>query len=237
MSNLKSKDSFEETNHSDNRVIVKAYGNRLASLKLGMAFYASNDIAKAVQSYERYLTILASYYQITKENLNPSCFNKEKNLSEMFLISHVYWDLAIAYDRHVNMMEKCVQCLDRFVIFTLNLKYHSTNFRMIRKYIRSGRICNKEKFNDAFNRLKINAKACYIADYCLGEIHPAVSVFRNFKKKMLLYRAGNHLVEWYYLLSPGVVSFARQYPLIGYFLKLGMRPFLLIFAKVLQRII
>ncbi|MCY4524241.1 MAG: hypothetical protein OXB84_05845 [Halobacteriovoraceae bacterium] len=238
MSTLKVKDdSLDPIKRTANKMAIKAYNNRLVSLKLARGFYANGDFSKGAQLYEKYLTILANYFEINKENLAPSCFNPKKDLSEMFLISHAYWDLALTYDRHADTVDKCVHALERFIVFSTNFKYHSINFRMMRNYLRSKKVYNKKNFDDAFDQMKVNVKACYIANYCLGEEHPAVEVLRDFRTKLVFNRLGSYLVEYYYLISPKIIVWVERSCFLRGFFKLCIRPLLLIFAKVLRKII
>ena len=79
-------------------------------------------MGQAVDSYNKYLGILALYFDTTEDKLSPSFFDAEKDMTELLLISHAYWDLAKAYDRSPNLHRDCLRCLEQFTRFSIGFK-------------------------------------------------------------------------------------------------------------------
>ncbi len=118
------------------KTIIKNYSERLLWIKKAKEHSIKDEIPKAVECYNRYLSSLAAYKQAEVENISPNLFNKESDLSELLLISQVYWDLAKAYDRNTNLHRESQNCLDKFVAFSVGYKYQYLNAELLRKFIK-----------------------------------------------------------------------------------------------------
>ena len=81
------------------------------SFKARSALVRDDRIAAAVDSYTKYLGILALYFDVPEAKLTPTLFHPEKDMTELLLISHAYWDLAKAFDRSPNLQLDCIRCL------------------------------------------------------------------------------------------------------------------------------
>tara|TARA_R110000868_G_scaffold100128_5_gene275413 strand:+ start:10524 stop:11237 length:714 start_codon:yes stop_codon:yes gene_type:complete len=212
--------------------VLKAYRDRLKVLKKAQELSASDDIPKAVQHYSLYLNTLAQYFDVPEASLSPACFSREQDLAEMLLISHTYWDLAKAYDRSPSLTMESIRCLTQFVKFTLGFKYQYANSQMVKKYIRKGLAHNPKPFKDAFEKIRIEAKGCYIATHCYGSAHPITASLRNYRDQSLRQSLhGRLFINSYEAVSPLLVKACYRYPsltkffdpifhaLIGTFLK------------------
>lgn len=195
--------------------IPKAYRERLKTLRKGQEFYQQDEIAKAVDYYMQYLMTLAQYHNVEEPKLNPKYFDKEKELAELLLISHVYWDLAKAYDRSPNLQTESVRCLDQFVEFTSGYKYQYVNARMLRNYIRKRMAHNVKAFKQAYDRIQVESKGCFIASDIYGFHHEKTTVLREFKVKLVKHTVGKQIIEFYYnFLCPFYFNFFEINPFI-----------------------
>ena len=105
------------------KVAVERYRNRLGTLKAGMDFSAKENYKDAVQNYKVYLTVLANYFNAEEKTLSPKLFDQKKDLTEMLLVSQVYWDLAKIFDKNPNLFKDCERYLSQFVKFSTGYKY------------------------------------------------------------------------------------------------------------------
>jgi len=106
-------DREEQEKKRKEQFAERVYQERFKLLKKGQEFYAANDIQSAVQYYSQYLNALAGYHGIDESKLSPKHIKKsDEDISELFLISHVYWDLAKAYDRSPKLLRESSRCLN-----------------------------------------------------------------------------------------------------------------------------
>lgn len=194
---------------------LKSYRERLKILKKAQEYAGMDEIPRAVQHYSQYLNILAQYFDVPESSLSPALFNREKDLAEMLLISHVYWDLAKAYDRSPTLTLESIRCLKQFVNFTLGFKYQYANSQMVKKFIRQRMAHNPKAFKEAYDRIRVEAKGCYIATYCYGESHPITESLRSYRDEVLLSSSsGRVFVRLYQFLSPKVIWSTTRLPLL-----------------------
>ncbi|EQC43295.1 CFI-box-CTERM domain-containing protein [Bacteriovorax sp. Seq25_V] len=198
--------SQEEEKHSDG--MINAYRDRLKVLKHAQEFSSKGEIPKAVEKYSQYLGILAAYNRTTEPQLSPKMFDPVKDLTEMLLISHAYWDLARSYDRSPKLQKECIRCLQQFISFTLGFKFQHVNAQMLKKFIKSKKVYNKKAFEQALARINVESKACFIATHA----YPSNDNFilddlRKFKSILLESRVGALFVDTYYSVSPRLVDF------------------------------
>jgi len=180
------------------KVIPGAYRERLTYLRKAQEYSSADEIPRAVENYGKYLNALALFYKVEEAGLNPKMFDQEKDLPELFLISHAYWDLAKAYDRSPNLHLESIRCLDQFVKFTIGYKYQYVNARTIKAFIKKRLAHNPKAFKEAFERINIESKGCFIASDLYGEHHPKTYALRAFKTTLLKTEVGLKAIDFYY---------------------------------------
>lgn len=223
----------EEKKRPEN--IVNAYRDRLKSLKQGRQYYATGDIPKAVDRYSTYLNILANYFNVSEDKLTPNFFDTEKEISELLLVSQVYWDLAKAYDRSPNLHRESIRCLEQFVKFTNGFKYQHINAQMLRKFIKRKQAHNIKAFQNAYAKIQVDSKGCFIASYSYGDNHPITNELRVFKKRIVKSRLGFIFVDYYYRLSPVLVNRFEKSGTIGNITnRVLIKPTLYLFSKLVK---
>lgn len=215
------------------RAILEMYKTRLSVLKTAMDQSANEKYREGIENYKKYLQILSNYYSVEERSLTPTLFDKEKDLTELLLISHVYWDMAKLYDHNPKLYRECERCLSQFVKFSSGFKYQFVNSEIIRKYIKMGKVKNIDAFRASHEKLKMTKGFCFISTYCFGYDHPITNDLRYFRDSILPFSLGKYLVKVYYRYSPYLVWFFFNNPMIGRPLKfLIFRPLLAIFSKL-----
>lgn len=231
----KKKDSKDLKDDRKREQVVELYRTRLTHLKRAQVFVKEDRMAQAVDSYNKYLGILALYFDTTEDRLSPSLFDAEKDMTELLLISHAYWDLAKAYDRSPNLQRDCLRCLDQFTKFSIGFKYQHVNAQIIRKFNNKKQAHNPKAFEASYNKIQISAKRCYVATMCFGFDHEKTETLRHFKLKIARFELGLDFIDFYYNYSPRLVEFLEKRPKTkAVFNKLIARPILSTFVYVIR---
>mgnify|MGYP005650806915 FL=1 len=218
--------------------IISKYRTRLSVLRKAHEYSRKDDLPNMVMAYQEYLRVLSRFYNIDETDLEPSFFLESKNLAEVFLISHVYWDLAKAYDRSVKMREYSIFYLSKFSKFTIGFKYQFINSEMVRKFIEQKKVFNHELFENTYKQIRLNSNHCYIATYCFNDHHSVTKTLRLFKSKIMKYKLGDLFVEYYYRFSPPFVKKCKTNHFLGFYCKnIIFRPSLKFFAFICEKFI
>lgn len=208
------EDKDKEQEEKDKRrreQIVELHRTRLTHLKKAQQLMRDEHMALAVDSYTKYLGILALYFDTTEEKLSPKMFDQEKDITEMLLISIAYWDMAKTFDRNPNLQKDCTRCLDQFLKFSIGFKYQHVNAQIVRKFNNKKQAHNPKAFENAYQRIQISSKKCYIASACFGEDDYRTEVLRHFKLSIAPTEIGRDFIDLYYRISPGLVSFLERH--------------------------
>lgn len=215
--------------------IVELYRTRLTHLKRAQALVKDDRMAQAVDSYTKYLGILALYFDTTEDRLSPGLFDPEKDVTELLLISHAYWDLAKAFDRSPNLQRECLRCLEQFVKFSIGFKYQHVNAQIIRKFNNKKQAHNPKAFESAYQRIQISSKKCYVATMCFGFEDERTEVLRHFKLKIAPYETGRDFIDWYYRISPVLTEILSRRPALRFFVEtFFLKPALGLFVKLVK---
>ncbi len=209
---LKPANEFSERTR---KAIEKIHSTRFTTLKKAMNYSLQGRYQNAVEEYLNYFNIIAAYQNCSENEITPSLFRLDKDITEIFLISQVYWDLSKIYDRDPRFFEKMKKYLQKFQDFSKGFKFQYANTQLINKYIKSGKCRNIKEFEQVYKAIAKNGDYCYIATYCFGETHPITKDLRLFKKELLKVNLGKKLVRIYYLISPKLLNFCRKYPFLG----------------------
>lgn len=189
--------------------VVRLYQDRFKQLRKGQEYSQKGDIPKLVECYSKYLNILAQFFNVKETQLTPELFDSKKDLSELLLISNVYWSLAKTYDRNSNLHDDSRQCLEQFAKFSSGFKYQYANARMIKNYIKRGKALNSKNFKTAYEKIRMDSPTCFVSTYCFGTNHPVTIQLRPLKR-ILIKNYGGFLVDGYYRFSPLLVDFLES---------------------------
>ncbi len=234
--NAESKKKGDGEGDERPQYVLQMYKTRLRFVKEGHAYAAREDFVNAVSSYQNYLESLALFYGTTHDKLRPSHFTRgDEDVPEQMMISLVYWELSKIYDRNNKTLAHLKNALDQFVRFSIGYKYQFLNAENIRKYINKGACIHAKIFEDAYKRVQVNSKKCFVATYSLGEGHQDLKTFYAFRDCLLPYRLGRGFVENYYRFSPYLVYFLENHPRLGKIAKKIFAPGFRLLAKMLRR--
>jgi hypothetical protein len=206
-------------------VVIAAYRERVSYFKKAKIYLGKGNIPKSVEFLRKYLLSVAAYWDVEEAGLNPDLFKDEGHVSEQLLISYAYWDLAKSYDRSESFDTETVRCLKQFVLFSIGFKYQYANSIMIRKYIRLNKARNKKAFQQAYEKLYVKIKSCFVATYAFHESHPVVSELQEFRDDTLMRsNLGRKFICLYYYYSPIIISFFKRFDKISFFKTIVFKP-------------
>lgn len=227
----KKKDPREERQKEHQAEIFRS---RLKYLKQAQALYREEKVSQAIDNYYKYLAVLANNNDTTEDKLSPTMFDPDKDVSELLLISHVYWDLAKAFDRSPHHQRECLRCLDQFVKFSIGFKYQHVNAQIIRKFNNKKQAHNYKAFEQAYTKIHVSSKKCYIATALYGNDHQITKDLRQFKLKIHHHPVGFKFVELYYRLSSIIVERSERSFFWRTTLSLILRPILHLIHRVIK---
>lgn len=189
--------------------LQKKYGKRITIARQGREAFAKKDYVKAQKRYNEYLAILAELKEIDDIfKLSPSMFDQQKEVTEMLLVSHIYWDIARIHEMTPKLQANFYKSLAQFVRFTANQPYQILNAEMLRKYMKKNKRVTPQYpvLNDAYQQIYIQSSKCYIATFCFGTNSVETVKLRAFKNRLLEYPGGLSFVKYYYKISPLAVK-------------------------------
>jgi hypothetical protein len=212
------------------RMLEKKYQQRFTLTRMAKEAQGRGDLKTMVTKYTEYLKLLADIHEVGPYELVPSHIDK-KHVSELLLISQVYYELAKVYDTTPELKKKTKTCLSQFVKFSINQPYQVLNSEILRKHLKKNKFKNTDLFETTLKSIFSGSSKCFVATWCYGEDHQITQVLRQFKNKILLFRIGLLFVAQYYKRSPGVIDWFKQKPILGVLcVQLVFRPFLMIAA-------
>jgi hypothetical protein len=213
----------------ENRITVARFGNESREIK---------DFAGSLRKFTDYLQVMAEVKGAPDiYSLKVQHFDLKKDVTEMLMISHIYFEMAKMYDAAPKFHDESKRCLDQFVLFSVNMPYQVINSELMRKHLKKTLFKNPEAFRHAYVQIFVQSKKCYVVTFCLGTNHPVTQEFRALKDILLDYRAGQEFVRLYYTFSSEIVPRweGKWFPtLLG---KWIARPALVLFSKTFLRTI
>lgn len=234
-----SKESIKEKNRRK-LSLQKKYSTRITIAKQGRESFLVKDYISATKKYTEYLAILAEMNEAEGiYSITPSMFDSKKHVTEMLLISHIYWELSRINEMTPKLQSNFQKTLNQFVKFTINQPYQVLNAEMLRKYIKKNKNVSRQiqSFNTAYQQIFVQSKSCYIATFCFGEGSEELSTLRNFKRVLVRSTLGLKFTEFYYRFSSSLVTKANQNNTMAKFFLLASKIPLQIFAKTLKHCI
>lgn len=207
MSNDKEKKNSREEAREKSR-IRQNYSKRITISKYGREAFQAGDYLNALKNYHQYLKTLGEVHDRDIYTITPDLFDKKKHVTEMLLISQVYWDMSRIYEKNAQMASNFQKCLNQFVRFTANQPYQVVNAEMLRKYIKknnhkSPQIAALEK---AYSQIFVQSRKCYLATYTFEPQEFELTFLRNFKSALLNQPYGQKFVELYYRVSSDLIN-------------------------------
>ncbi len=234
---LKSKKASKEAR--ENQIILEhKYKNRITVVKFGKQSLDANDYGTALRKFVEYLQTMAEVKECSDiYSLRVNHFDTNKDITEMLMMSHVYFEAARIYDAIPKFHADSKKCLDQFVHFSVNQPYQVVNSELIRKHLKKSVFKNPEAFRTAYEQIFVQSKKCYVVTFCYGDAHPITQEYRVFKDWLLKFSLGYKLVRNYYRFSSVVVERWHNHRGFKFFSKYLICPLLVLLSKTLLRFI
>jgi hypothetical protein len=205
------KDALKEREHK--LMLKHRYDTRITNVRQGKEAFTKGDLVSAIRRYTEYLETIAEVNKIPNiYEIKPTYFDKNKDVTEMLMISHLYFELAKVYDATGKFEDDVKKCLEQFVLFTANQPYQVVNSEMCRKHLRKFKFRQHDVFFNSYQQIFVKSRKCYIATHCFGELHPVTQDLRVFKKWLENQPGGLKLIESYYLLSTKWLALIKHHP-------------------------
>ena len=219
-------------------VFKHKFENRITIARFGKESLDAGDYGNAIHRFVEYLGIMAEFKEVKDfYSLKISHFDPKTELTEMLMISHIFFQMARIYDASPKFHDECRRCLEQFVAFSSNQPYQVVNSELIRKSIKKSLFKQNELFIAAHQEIYTQSKKCYVVTFCYGTDHQITNDYRAFKDWMLDYAWGREFVRVYYTYSSRIVRRWENNPAMHLFSKLLIRPVLVLFSKTLLRLI
>jgi len=215
-------------------VLKHKFDHRITTAKFGKQSFDVNDYAGSIQKFKEYLLIMAEVKKVRDVySLTPGHFDPKTELTEMMMISHIYFEMARMYDAIPQFHEDTKNCLNQFVRFSANQPYQVVNSELIRKHLKKSRFKNVEDFRMAYQQIFVQSKKCFVVTFCYGDSHPLTQEFRDFKDVLLDYPLGREMVRLYYAHSSVMVSRWEKNLCFHFLMRGFLKPLLAVFSKTL----
>jgi len=231
------KEKLSSKDKNQQLALQKRYGKRITIAKQGREAFIAKDYTTAIAKYNEYLNILAESKNVTDIfHLSPGMFDTKTQITELLLISHIYWEVARINEMAPKLQLNFQRALAQFVKFSVNQPYQVLNSEMLRKYIKKNKNTSKQIafLNDANSSIYVQSKKCYIATHCFGDQHPVTKQLRVFKRELLEWPFGIELVRLYYKFSSRFVAYLDLHFLQSKLLLIFSRPILSTFSKLTE---
>lgn len=215
------------------------YENRITTIRFGKECLDAGDYGGAIHRFTEYMSTVAEIKGIKDMyHLKVAHFDSRKDLTELLMISHVFFEMARVYDAVPKFHDDARRCLEQFVHFSVNQPYQVVNSELVRKHLKKSVFKNSEAFRNAYLQIYVQSKKCYVVTFCYGDAHPVTHSYRELKDWLLNYGWGQTLVRHYYLTSSVVVPRYEHSVVMKLLGRVIIKPMLLLFSKtVLPRII
>lgn len=211
---------------------------RISVAKVGKEALDGGDYANAVKRFVDYLSTIAEAKEVTGiYSIRTNHFNPQKDLTEMLMISHIYFELARMYDAVPKFHDESKKCLEQFVHFSANQPFQVVNSEMLRKYLKKSQFKNQEAFRYAYQQIYVQSKKCYVVTFCYGNDHSVTNEYRTFKDWLLDYSWGFHFVSLYYRSSSQLVERYADAWALKALSTLFIKPTLFVFSKTILKVI
>jgi len=219
-------------------VLKHKFENRITIVKHGKEYLDAGDYANSLAKFTEYMQTMADVKQVKDfYGLRPGHFDTKKDITEMLMMSHVYFEMARIYDAVPKYAEDSKKCLEQFVTFSANQPYQVVNSEMIRKYLKKSSFKHPDVFRNAYQQIYVQSKKCFVVTFCYGNEHKITDDCRKFKDLLLETWLGCELVRHYYKFSSVAVPRWEKRPFMHLTAAIVFKPTLLLFSKTLLKLI
>ncbi len=219
---------------------TKRYQSRITIAKNAKESLAAKDYTKAASLYREYLDIISTIYEQEMYTIQPKHIDDKTQVTELLLISHVYWDLCKVYEKTPKLQDGFQKCLNQFIIFTIDQPYQVLNSEMLRKHIVRGKRSGSTyipMLEKAYSRIHVESKKCYVATHCFGDNHQTTDDLRNFKSIIAHNSFGLKFISFYYFFSSKLVKACSRSKLTSLLSLFVLKPIIMFIHFFLKRVI
>lgn len=211
---------------------------RISIAKHGKAALDAGNYAAALKYFTEYLSIMSEIKEVKDyHDLKVHMFDPKKDLTEIFMISQILFEMARLYDAVPKFQPESQKCLDLFLHFTTNQPFQVVNSEMVRKALKRSAFKNPDMFRNSYQQIFVQSKKCYIVTFCYGEDHEITKECRKFKDWLLTFDSGQPLVRTYYVMSSRAIPACEKYFFLRSITQFIAKPILLLFSKFLLPVI
>jgi hypothetical protein len=210
------------------------YENRITIARHGKESLDCGDYGNALKKFSEYLSIIAEIKQVREiYDIKINMFDAKNDLTEMFMISQILFEMARLYDAVPKFQPNAQKCLDLFVLLTANQPYQVVNSELVRKALKRSSFKNTEMFRNSYQQIYVQSKKCYIVTFCYGDEHHITSDCRKFKNWLLKQPCGELMVRAYYQISSRLIPVCEENFWLRHLARSIAKPSVFIFSKTL----
>lgn len=214
------------------QALNKRFQNRFTYTRLAREAFKQCDFVTAIKNYNEYLKTMGDIHDQDPLALQPTIFDPVKDVSEMLLVSQIYWELAKIYDMTPKLQGEFSKVLNQFVVFTINQPFQVVNAEILRKYLKKPGLTNYNEFRAAYDKIFIESDKCYIATLCFGNDAIETQRLRMFKNLIQENFLGLKFIKYYYSTSYKLVSFFENKPVSLKVFNFFISPILKIISNI-----
>lgn len=206
---------------------------RLNLVREAMVLYHRKKFAEATNKFKSYLKTLEDYKGVSEGELHPKHFDKEKDLTELLMITAVYWDLVKLYDRTKDPVKQkeFSHYMHKYQIFSKGMPFETVTAESLRKYIYNNKPVHKDLFKQAYKNL--GGKDCFVvtavSDYGDPLTIPTLRVFREVVLRKSTF--GRAFIGIYNFIGPHLAQLVLNFP------HLIRRRLALVFDRLAHRVL
>ncbi|MGK5082306.1 CFI-box-CTERM domain-containing protein [Bdellovibrionota bacterium FG-1] len=210
---------------------------RIFLAQSGVHAFQQNQIPLAVKSFLAYLRILEDWKGVGEGKLTPALFDPKLDVSELLLISGVYWDLARLYDRTKSPEKQNLFniYLQKYILFSRGMRFEPVAAETLRKYIANDKCLHVAEFKAAYRAMG-GKSTCFVATALMDVCDPETLVtLRSFRDEQLARsEPGRAFIRWYYRHGPRLADWTEvQRPVVRKVLGFGLD----VIAQRLQKLV
>jgi hypothetical protein len=188
----------------------KRYQARFTYTRLAREAFKQGDFVTAIKNYNEYLKTMGDIHDQDPLALSPEIFDPQRDVPEMLLVSHIYWELAKIYDMTPKLQGEFTKVLNQFIVFTINQPFQVVNAEILRKHLKQPGITNYAEFRAAYDKIFVESDKCFISTLCFGSDHPVTNDLRLIKRFLEKRQIGISLISVYYRISNRIVLLANN---------------------------
>lgn len=140
---------------------------RLSVAKAGALALSTEAAPSAIKSFLTYIRLLEMAKKASPGGLHPSQFDIKKDLSELVVLTGIYWDLARTFDRlrGKTSHEELKRYLHQYVVFAKEMPFKNLCAETLRKYLITEKPVHRGEFRAAYKQLGGNT--CFVSSSLL----------------------------------------------------------------------